>query len=93
MTAAGSGSVIQCPIGLFGPQEAKIEALTGEINAAKSAHEKAPLARELVDQVTVLLQCASFDRTNPNCRHCRRFSELRRETAALIVKVGTWGTA
>ena len=91
MTAAGSQSEIQCPIGLFKPQEAKIEVLTKAINAGRTPIEKAPNARMLIDEVNVLLNCASFDRANPNCGLCRSFSELRLKTATLIVRIGSLG--
>lgn len=89
MIGAGLQSQIQCPIDLFGPQEAKIEALTKAINAARTAPEKATSARMLIDEVNVLLDCASYDRANQNCCLCRNFSELRLKTASLIVKAGT----
>jgi len=91
MTAAGSESEIRCPIDLFKPQEAKIEVLTKAINAGRTPIEKAPNARMLIDEVNVLLNCASFDRANPNCGLCRSFSELRLKTATLIVRIGSLG--
>jgi hypothetical protein len=88
MTSASFQSKIQCPIGLFEPQEAKIEVLTKAINAARTASEKAPNARMLIEEVNVLLDCTSYDRANQNCGFCRNFSELRLKTASLIVKIG-----
>lgn len=79
---------IQCPIGRFEPQEAKIEALTKAINAARTASEKAPNARMLIEEANVLQNCASYDPANPNCGLCQSFSELRLKTASLIVKIG-----
>jgi hypothetical protein len=86
MTSSRTG--IQCPIDLFQPQEVKIEALAKAINAARTAPEKVPHARRLVEEVGVLLACLSHDRTNHNCVLCRSFSELRLKTATLIVKAG-----
>ena len=91
MSSASSKTGIQCPIGLFKPQEAKIEALTKSINAAPTAQAKTPHARDLMDEVGILLRCASYDPANPNCGLCRSFSELRLKTANLIVKVGALG--
>ena len=88
MSSVHSTTAIQCPIGLFECQETKIEALTKAINAAKTASEKAPHARTLVEEVNVLLDCGSYDRANPNCGLCQSFSELRLKTASLIVKIG-----
>ncbi len=88
MSSAHSTTEIQCPIGLFEPQEAKIEALSKAINAAKTASEKAPHARTLIEEGGILLDCASYDRANQNCRLCRNFSELRLKIANLIVKMG-----
>ncbi len=91
MSSTGASRGIQCPIGLFEPQEAKIEALTKTINAARTAAEKMPHARRLMDEVGVLLGCPSYDRANHNCVLCRNFSELRQKTATLIVKVAEAG--
>lgn len=93
MIGASLQSEIRCPIDLFEPQEAKIETLTKPINATKTASEKAPNARMLIDEVNVLLGCVSYDRANQNCCLCRNFSELRLKTASLIVKVGAMGAA
>ncbi len=86
-------SQIQCPIGLFDPQEAKIEAITKSLNAARTASEKMPFAQELIEEVGVLLECTSYDPANLNCGLCRGFSELRMETATLVMKVGARGAA
>lgn len=88
MTAIGTQVAIQCPIGLFEPQEAKIEVLTKAINAARTAAEKTPNARMLIDEVQVLLHCGSYNQADRNCNLCRNFSELRLKTANLIVSIG-----
>ena len=88
MTSDSTQLEIQFPIGLFEPQEAKIAVLTKAINAGRTASEKTPNARMLIDEVTVLLDCASYDRANQNCSLCRSFSGLRLKTASLIVKIG-----
>jgi len=93
MSNASGKTGVQCPIGLFDAQEAKIEALTKAINAAQTAPEKMPYARDLIDEIEVLLVCPSYDRTDHNCGLCRSFSKLRLQTASLIVKVGTPGIA
>ena len=87
MSDAGLQAGIQCPIDLFRPQEAKIEVLTKAINAARTAAQKAPNATRLVEELDVLLDCASYDRANLNCGLCRNFSELRLKTANLIIKM------
>ena len=69
------------------------KALTARINTATRAPEKALIARELLREVNVLLDCASFDRSNRNCALCRNFSELRRKAATLLVEVGALGAA
>ena len=93
MISAASHHGIVCPIDLFAPQEAKIEAATRAINAAPTASEKAPHARTVVEQVGVLLDCTSYDGANLNCGLCRGFSELRLKTASLIVRIGAMGAA
>jgi hypothetical protein len=79
---------IHCPIGLFSRQEAEIARLTQEINRASTAAEKAPWAQALIEAVDVLLACEQYDEKSLDCRLCHNFSELRRKTAALVVKAG-----
>jgi hypothetical protein len=88
-----SQSRINCPIGLFGPQEDKIETITKLLNAAPTPSQKAPFAQELVDEVGVLLMCRSYDPDNVNCGLCRGFSELRMQTANLVLKMAGSGAA
>jgi hypothetical protein len=79
---------IHCPIGLFPRQEAEIARLTQEINRAPTAAEKAPWAQALIEAVDVLLACEQYDEKSLDCRLCHNFSDLRRKTAALVVKAG-----
>ena len=83
-----STAEIQCPIGVFDAHEVRIEALTEIINAAPTASDKVPHARDLIDEAGVLLACTSHDAANTNCSLCRGFSTLRQQTAKLIVKAG-----
>lgn len=84
----GRQASIRCPIGLFPRQEGEIARLTQEINQARTAAEKAPWAQALIEAVDVLLACEQYDEESLDCRLCRNFSELRRKTAALVVKAG-----
>ena len=86
MSNRRSKAEIQCPIDLFDTHEIRIEALTEIINAAATASEKVPHARELIDEAGVLLACTSYDAANPNCGLCRGFSALRQQAAKLIVR-------
>ena len=79
---------VQCPIGLFPRQEAQVARLTEALNRAPTAAEKAPWAESLIQAVDVLLACEQYDAGRLHCRLCRNFSELRRKTAALVVKAG-----
>jgi hypothetical protein len=79
---------IRCPIGLFPRQETEIARLTQEINRAPTAADKAAWAQALMEAVDVLLACEQYDEESLDCRLCRNFSELRRKTAALVVKAG-----
>jgi len=79
---------IQCPIDLFPRQEEKTVRLIREINQAWTAAEKAPWAQELIEAVDVLLTCEQYDQASQDCRLCHNFLELRRKTAALVVKAG-----
>ncbi len=42
------------------------------INAAKTPFEKMSHARTLIDEVRILLECESYDRSNANCGFCRQ---------------------
>jgi hypothetical protein len=88
MSSRDKPAGIRCPIGLFPRQEAEIARLTQEINRAPTAAEKAPWAQALMEAVDVLLACERYDEESLDCRLCRNFSELRRKTAALVVKAG-----
>jgi hypothetical protein len=84
----GRQARIHCPIGLFPRQEEEINRLTQEINQARTAAEKAPWAQALMEAVDVLLACEQYDEQSLDCRLCCNFSELRRKTAALVIKAG-----
>jgi len=80
---------IQCPIDLVPKQEAEVARLTRAINRAPTAAEKSPWAQDLIKAVDVLLACEQYDQESQDCHLCRNFSQLRRKTAALVVKVGS----
>ena len=84
----GGQASIHCTTGLFSRQEEEIARLTQEINQARTAAEKAPWAQALIETVDVLLECEQYDEGSMDCRLCRNFSELRRKTAALVIKAG-----
>jgi hypothetical protein len=93
MPGQGAGKVrkpnekrIHCPIDLFLRQEAKITRLTDALNQAATVTEKVPWAEATIEAVDVLLACEQYDKASLDCRLCRRFSRLRRETATLVVK-------
>ncbi len=75
---------IECPIDLFEVREQEIDRLTAAVNHASAPEEKGRLARELMENVSILLGCSAYDRNNPSCRLCRGFSTLRQKTAAMI---------
>jgi hypothetical protein len=79
---------IRCPIDLFPRQEVEVSRLTQAINQAPRAADKAPWAQAMIETVDVLLACEQYDEENLNCRLCRQFSQLRRETATVVVKAG-----
>lgn len=80
-----------CPIGRFENAEPEIRDITAHINQARAAAEKADAARALEAAVTPLLECHAFNGDNANCRLCREFSTLRRQTASLIVRMTAAG--
>jgi hypothetical protein len=81
-------SRIECPIGLYEQQEAKIAEATQGINHASTAAAKAPWAASLLSAVDVLLACETYDASRAGCQLCRGFATLRSKTAALVIKAG-----
>ncbi len=79
---------LSCPIDLFPKQEMEVARLTRSINQVPTAAQKSPFAQSLLEAVTVLLECAAYDETNTNCDSCRSISELRRQTASLVMAAG-----
>jgi hypothetical protein len=77
-------SKITCP--LFNRQEPAINRITGEINKAREAQEKASWAEELLEEVGVLIACPKHDGGKPDCVNCRTICELRNRTATLVLK-------
>jgi hypothetical protein len=75
---------INCPT--FQKQESVIKDITSEINSAKEVQEKAVSAEELQKEVDVLLSCPDYDDKSVDCRNCRLITNLRKKTAALIIK-------
>jgi hypothetical protein len=75
---------INCPT--FQKQEPVIESISAKINKAKESQEKAVSAEELQKEVDVLLSCPDYDDKSVDCRNCRLITNLRKKTAALIIK-------
>jgi hypothetical protein len=79
--------ILMCPIGRFENAEPEIRDITAQLNHARAVAEKAKFARALDAVVAPLLECHAYNGDNTNCRLCREFSQLRRQTASLIVKM------
>jgi hypothetical protein len=75
---------INCPT--FQKQEPVIEDITAKINDAKGVLEKAEFARQLQDEVDVLLSCPDYDEKSAECSNCRLIANVRKKTADLIIK-------
>jgi hypothetical protein len=75
---------INCPT--FQKQEPAIKDITAKINSAKEVSEKAELARQLQEEVDVLLSCPDHDENRVGCNNCRFIANVRKKTADLIRK-------
>lgn len=75
---------IHCPT--FQKQEPVIEEITAKINGAKGVLEKADFAKELQQEVNVLLSCPDYDKKSTDCSNCRFIANIRTKTAGLIIK-------
>lgn len=87
MPPAEGDTQLICPIGLFERIEPEIQTITARMNQVSAPLEKAEFARGLLAKVERLLECESSDDGNLNCRMCRDVSNLRRQTATLILKM------
>ncbi len=75
---------INCPT--FQKQEPAIEDITAKINNAKDVIEKAEFAKNLQEEVNVLLSCPDYDEKITDCNNCRFISKVRTKTADLVIK-------
>lgn len=72
--------------GIFNNHEPTIGRITAEINSAQGVREKAGLAKLLVEEVVILLDCPERDDAKPDCVNCRTICGLRCRTANLVLK-------
>ena len=77
-------SKINCQI--FQKQEPMIENITAKINDAKGVLEKADFAKELQQEVNVLLSCPDYNEKSTDCSNCRFIANVRKKTTDLIIK-------
>ena len=76
---------IKCPI--FLKREWTFKELTRDINEAREVSDKAERAGQLKNQVELLLSCEKYDEKNEDCKNCRIISNLRKQTAELLIKM------
>lgn len=77
-------SKIGCPT--FQKQESAIKEITDRINMAEGVREKAAASEELQRKADVLLSCPDYNENNTDCNNCRFIADVRKKTAALIIK-------
>jgi len=77
-------SSINCPT--FQKQELIIRDITNKINAIQGIAGKAVFAEELQKEADVLLSCADYKDTIPDCKNCRFIASLRKKTVNVIIK-------
>jgi len=70
----------------FQKQELIIKDITAEINNAKDVLEKAEFAKNLQQEVDVLLCCSDYDGKSSDCSSCRFIAGVRKKTTDLIIK-------
>jgi len=84
MASSRSSPHSECPIGLFEGHETQIERLAAAVNRASAPEENGRLARELLENLSALLDCNAYDQNDSYCRLCRDVSMSRRKTATVI---------
>jgi len=77
--------------GKFQTKESVCATLTEQVNAAQSIGQKAAKAKELIEVAEELLACEEYEDASLECQYCHSFSDLRKKTAALILKMGSLG--
>ena len=70
----------------FQKQEPVIEDITSKINSARNTTDKAEFAKNLQEEVDVLLSCPDYDKKSMDCNNCRFIANVRTKTASLIIK-------
>lgn len=75
---------INCSV--FKKNEPEIKILTDRINKAGNVLQKIKFAEELLEKANEQLTCPQYDKDNFECRNCKTISEVRKETAGLIIK-------
>jgi len=77
-----------CPA--FQKQQSIIKEIVKKINKVEGLSEKAGLAKKLQKEVNVLLYCPDYAANKTNCQNCHFIAQIRKKTAALIIKVKTF---
>lgn len=75
---------ISCSI--FQNHEPRIKASTDNINRAKTPQEKIRYAERLLNDVNELLDCPEFKKHVLECENCHMITNVRKQTAELIIK-------
>jgi len=73
---------------IFQARNETIKRITQVVNEEKDIEQKAMLAQKVLDEVETLLQCQYFDEKRTECSTCQTISNIRKNTVALILKVG-----
>ena len=74
---------ISCAI--FQKQELAIKDITLNLNATRGVEGKAAVAKELLEEVGVLLSCGEYEDSNGDCEKCHFIADLRKKTADIII--------
>jgi len=85
VTTTERGFEIQCPARLFVRVEDQVARTFVALNRA-TPPQRLLLATMLLGAAEDLAGCTRRDRADPGCRRCGRFAELRRRTAAPILR-------
>jgi len=70
----------------FVKQESAIKRIMVTINMTEKIKEKAKYAKQLQDEVDVLISCPDFDVEKSGCCNCHFIADLREKTTQLIIR-------
>ncbi|MEW6087317.1 MAG: hypothetical protein AB1498_03365 [bacterium] len=75
--------ILNC--GIFQKQEPVIEEITNKINRTSEPNQKIEYAKDLLEEINLLLMCPEYHERDSDCKTCHNINNLRKMVAELIM--------